>query len=90
MKTKNFVATREWPESSWQTDMTFHAEAIDAGKIRGKMNHSGPWHVISEYKALAVEFTGRVTAHYGEYPNVAIIHGERSRTFHKILRKAGL
>jgi hypothetical protein len=75
---KKMKATRNWPKTAWTTDMPFPPEVIEAGEMRGEMECTGPWSIVKSYKAIAMEFTGKDTSHYGEFNNVAIIHGMRS------------
>ena len=78
-KTATFKATREWPGSTWHTDMPFPAEVIAAGEWRGEYETQGPWHTLSSYRALAVEQTDENldTSHYETYRTTAVIHGPR-------------
>ena len=72
-------ATRVWPNSAWQTDYPFDAEAIASGEQRGNMETYGMWQTISKYEALAVEYVEDIEKkHFEAYSVEAIIHGARS------------
>lgn len=78
-----FTATRTWPDSVWHTDMPFPESVVITGEQRGEMVCRGPWSLISQYKALAMEQLedSRDTSHYDAgtpYRTKAVLYGIRS------------
>lgn len=84
MKTKQteqiqYHASRVWPEHAWKTDMPFPPEVIAAGEWRGESEHVGMWHILTKYRAIAMEMTEFDADKYpGTHAKTAIIYGVRS------------